>query len=363
MGLRFRKSIKICKGVSINLGTKGASLSLGKRGARYTIGTSGRRTATVGIPGTGLSYSKSFSSSKKIKSSSAANASGKAQTSGKAQVNSEAAQAAVNEQIEYLDRIRKIHTVCDEPIDWNALAASMPPFEYGTQGPLAAQAAKDYENFRPKFSERLFKKKGEARKQALFEAIQTAAAKDAEQYNEWKDGKEFAARILNGDTDAYLEAIEEGNPFEDFAEYGSDFEFGTEQSNRIEVEFEVKSDGVVPQRIRSLTPTGRLSEKDITKTQFYDYTQDFVCSTAIRLAREMFALLPVETVLVHAVDKVLNTATGLEGEVTILSVEFVRSRFQGVNFERIDCSDFVCNFRHNMDFAKTAGFREVEPLS
>lgn len=56
MGVRFRKSVKICKGVRVNFSKSGASLSLGGRGHRVTMGKRGTR-ATFGIPGTGLSYS------------------------------------------------------------------------------------------------------------------------------------------------------------------------------------------------------------------------------------------------------------------------------------------------------------------
>jgi hypothetical protein len=56
MGLRFRKSIKIAHGVRLNVGLKRASLSFGHRGFSYNIGSKGSRV-TVGIPGSGLSYS------------------------------------------------------------------------------------------------------------------------------------------------------------------------------------------------------------------------------------------------------------------------------------------------------------------
>ena len=58
MGFRFRKSVRLGKGVRINLGKRGASLSLGGRGA--TVNLSGRGVrSTVGIPGTGISYTTS----------------------------------------------------------------------------------------------------------------------------------------------------------------------------------------------------------------------------------------------------------------------------------------------------------------
>lgn len=57
MGLKFRKSKKIAPGIRLNVGKKGASVTFGGKGARYTVSTSGRRTKSVSIPGTGISYS------------------------------------------------------------------------------------------------------------------------------------------------------------------------------------------------------------------------------------------------------------------------------------------------------------------
>jgi tetratricopeptide (TPR) repeat protein len=56
MGVRFRRSIRVGPGVRLNLGLTGVGASFGVRGARYSVHSSGRRTRTVGIPGTGLSY-------------------------------------------------------------------------------------------------------------------------------------------------------------------------------------------------------------------------------------------------------------------------------------------------------------------
>lgn len=57
MGFKFRKSIKILPGVRVNVSNKGvSSVSVGKRGAKVNIGKKGVRN-TVGIPGSGLSYS------------------------------------------------------------------------------------------------------------------------------------------------------------------------------------------------------------------------------------------------------------------------------------------------------------------
>jgi len=59
MGFRIRKSFKIAPGVRFNISKSGVGTSLGVRGARYSIHSSGRRTTSVGIPGTGMSYVQS----------------------------------------------------------------------------------------------------------------------------------------------------------------------------------------------------------------------------------------------------------------------------------------------------------------
>lgn len=59
MGLRFRKSFKVAPGVKVNVGKKSAGVSIGGKGARISTNTSGRKTTTVGIPGSGLSYTHS----------------------------------------------------------------------------------------------------------------------------------------------------------------------------------------------------------------------------------------------------------------------------------------------------------------
>ena len=60
MGFRFRKSIKIFSGLRLNLSKSGPSISIGGRGHSVNISSRGSRV-NIGIPGTGLSYSRSFS--------------------------------------------------------------------------------------------------------------------------------------------------------------------------------------------------------------------------------------------------------------------------------------------------------------
>src|SRR5689334_4179639 len=57
MGLRYRSSIRLARGLRINLWKSGASLSVGQPAATVNLGNRGVRS-TVGLPGSGISYSE-----------------------------------------------------------------------------------------------------------------------------------------------------------------------------------------------------------------------------------------------------------------------------------------------------------------
>lgn len=56
MGLRFQRRIKVLPGVHLNLSLSGVGVSVGGRGAHVGLTARGRNSASVGLPGTGLSW-------------------------------------------------------------------------------------------------------------------------------------------------------------------------------------------------------------------------------------------------------------------------------------------------------------------
>lgn len=292
MGLNFRKSISLLPGVKLNLNKKSAGLSFGVKGARYSINTNGQRRATVGIPGTGISYTKTFGDKKKS-----------AKTDRAKKKELEKNQEVVQDYNEQVGEIIGIHRVGVDAIDWNRV-----------------------ETIPRKLS-----------------GLQT--------------------RVLEGDIDAYYEVIEEVEPFAELVDFGSEFELGTENPHLMVAEFNIKEEDVIPDTMVTLTEAGNVSEKKMTKTAYYEMMQDYVCSVMIRIARDMFALLPVDKVIVHAVDNALNTATGNQEEVTYVSVIFDRATFNKINLDAIDPSDSLSNFEYNMKFGKTTGFKPVVKLT
>ncbi len=292
MGLNFRKSISLLPGVKLNLNKKSAGLSFGVKGARYSINTNGDRRATVGIPGTGISYTKTFGNKKKD-----------AKTDRAKKKELEKNQEVVQEYNEQVDEIIGIHRTGVDAIDWNRV-----------------------ETIPRKLS-----------------GLQT--------------------RVLEGDVDAYYEVIESVEPFAELVDFGSQFELGTENPKCMVAEFNIREEDVIPDTMVTLTETGKVSEKKMTKTAYYEMMQDYVCSVMIRIARDMFALLPIDKVIVHAVDNALNTATGNQEEVTYVSVIFDRETFEKINLDAIDPSDSLINFEYNMKFGKTTGFKPIVKLT
>ena len=62
MGFRFQKRIKILPGVRINLSKTGLSTSFGGKGMTVNV-RDGNVKTTVGLPGSGMSYSESTKTS------------------------------------------------------------------------------------------------------------------------------------------------------------------------------------------------------------------------------------------------------------------------------------------------------------
>lgn len=64
MGFRFRKSVKLGKGVKLNLGKKSAGVSFGGKHGGISINSKSGARGRVSIPGTGVSYSTKLSGGK-----------------------------------------------------------------------------------------------------------------------------------------------------------------------------------------------------------------------------------------------------------------------------------------------------------
>ena len=303
MGLRFRKTISLLPGVRLNISKSGVGVSAGVPGLRGSINTSGRVTGTASIPGTGVSYVKTkkiFGNKKK--DSKTKDTKAKSDTKSKAKTKAE---KAVEEEVKSAKskaekRVKRhinaaslvaIHKIADKLIDWKKVAES----------PVAPEGY-------------------DQRRWAYFYSL--------------------APDVLNGDIDTYLKLIYEVNPLDDLLDYGDNFEFGTDDPDRMEVEF-VINDELLEE-----------SRESMSARDFNLLLQDFVCSMALRIARDVFALLPVKNTVVHVV----------MGDSDIFSVDFDRDSMDKIRFDYIDASNTATQFRHAMDFDEKKGFSPITRL-
>lgn len=266
----------------------------------------------------------------------------------------------------YVQMLRTIHLEADEQIDWELIAAQDPETSPNGIGPRERQARKDLDDYRPSLWDKLFgswKRKLQAREQR----VAAARKEDRAAYRAWQERSALASRILAGDRTAYVEAVEKMKPFADLAQFGSEFTCYlaelAEGSEVLTVEFLVHSQKVIPHEAKSLTKTGKLSVSKLPVTRYHSLEQDYVCSTIFRIARDAFALLPLEEIIVHATDYQLNEAVGRMELVTILSVRIERKVLQSLHLPAIDPSEAIKNFEHRMNFLKTKGFRPVDKLA
>ena len=324
MGLRFRKRISILPGVNLNLGKSSASVSVGVPGFRKTFNTKGTVTTSVGLPGTGLYYvdtknpRKEKEKAKKQAEKEAKKTSRKAaapkseapvqeipapeapvqqKTGGRQpfvpQIQRRSIVGAPSSAPQFdRDSLLSIHKTADDSIDWNEVAAS----------PEAPDAS----------------------------------------YNQdmWAYYHSVAADILAGDIDTFLKVIYEVNPLDDLMEYGSEFTFGTDDAALMEVEFIVN------------TATLQGARASMRIAEYNELLQDFISSIAIRISRDIFALLPVQRCIVHAM---------LQDE-TVLSVCFDRAAMEKIRFGFIDPSDTIARFRHNMNTGPSGSLGPVDRI-
>jgi len=272
----------------------------------------------------------------------------------------------------YVDRLRSIHKECGARWDWQEVydqESPEPPIQMQDHEDAASTRLRQ---FSPNLFDKLFgwtKPKIAALNDAVVagrrqDKVEFAEALEAHEEAEkgWQEARALAKRILGGDQEAYLEAIEETQPFSEIRELGSSFSLRVVDKFTVEATLLVNDADVVPSEVKSLLQSGKLSTKKMPKGAYQELYQDYVCSCALRVAGEILALLPVQMVIVSALGNLLNTKTGYIEEQTILSVAIPRETFSGLNLQTVDPSDSMNNFVHRMDFKKTSGFRIVQKI-
>jgi hypothetical protein len=102
------------------------------------------------------------------------------------------------------------------------------------------------------------------------------------------------------------------------------------------------------------------------KGRFHEIYVDYLCGCVLRVAREVFALLPVATVLVTAEADSLDPRTGQKVEQPVLSVATRRASIAQLDFDRLSPPDALENFQRRAEIKasrKTEAFQPIIPLT
>lgn len=198
------------------------------------------------------------------------------------------------------------------------------------------------------------------------EDFQNALSAYTEKKSEWAKMKNLARRIILGEREAYLEALAELGPFGEISNVGSSITFSFHNAKILKGELKAKGRQAIPAEVKTLTATGKVSVKPMPKVRFQEIYQDYICACVLRVAREVFALLPVDTFLITVSVDELDPRTGQIVEQSVLSVAIPRADVLRLDYERLDPSNAMENFLHRGELKasrKTGAFESIIPLT
>lgn len=266
----------------------------------------------------------------------------------------------------YLDFIVSLHRDATNPWDWHAVTVSPEPDVTDDHEEYAMAEVRAY---KPSLMDRMLGRDKE-RLREIYAVVEQAKLRDVatnkERYDQWVWYKRLAEGVLRGDLEAYATVLEYLAPFDELEQSGASVRTVVREPWYVEAFVTVRNEAVVPRDEKKLLANGNVSSKEMSAGKYWAYYQDYVCSAALRVGRELFHLLPLRKAYVHVGAPMLNSATGHYEPTTILSVEFERNELLSLNFSRVDASDAAERFRPNMKFKKTTGFspvQNIEPAS
>ena len=272
-----------------------------------------------------------------------------------------------------IDVICSYHKECSDDWDWETIKNSAPPLKPNKSNKNEYRAQSAFESFKPNIMHKLLKnveikrhnleKRVEEGRQSDEDRYQKETEEFAQNYSEWELSHSLSTKILAGDIQACADAIDQVDIFNEFCKNGSKVVSTINEENLLEVTFLVNGEDVIPSEKKTLLASGKLSVKKMTKSAFYELYQDYVCSITLRIAREIFALLPAHMIILTAEGEQLNTKTGYIETQPIVSVAIPRETLNSLNLSMLDPSDSMDNFIHRMKLLKTKGFQPIERLS
>lgn len=270
---------------------------------------------------------------------------------------------AIKEYESLMFAINNIHKISDGIIDWNQVKKIPEPFNINELGPNAIIEKQIVDAYEPTLIEKTFKSKLEKKKEHLKLQMLDAMKKDEIIYNSWRELIDLAEDMLRGNINAYFKAIKIANPFEELLELGIDFEFGTDDSDIIHVEYVIDSRDIVPYYNLSATKMGVLNKVKLTREQYNSRVSNYIAACAIKISREIFSITPVKSVLVHIVDHKFNTENRQSEKITVISALIDRAKLETLDIDNTTPMELIKNFKLNMEFSLEEGLQNIDRIN
>lgn len=259
--------------------------------------------------------------------------------------------------------LTSVHRECSPRIHWPALVQHQPTIDRSETQRLEAQLAA----YRPTLWERLWS--STKRRDGLASDLLAAQARERDAWSqacaESEDIRRTASLVLAGDAEAYNHVVSSSGCLDELEEFGCQHRGGWLNPQTAWTVLKVGGPEIVPTESKSLTASGKLSTRKVPAAAQMETYQDFVCGVALRVARELSAVLPLQGVYCDVRAPLLDTRTGIVQDVVVLSVLCPADRLsQGrVNFDRVDASDLVTTFQHAMKLARGKGLQAVDSVA
>jgi hypothetical protein len=273
----------------------------------------------------------------------------------------------------YLEVLVSVHKDCGEVWDWKALSAASAPIAPVHSAARERGARHELASYKPGFFDRLFGKSKRVQAELQVE-VERAVAADALDHERaladhrraatlWDLRREIALGVLREEPAAYRRALEHVDPFSELADFKTRVVVAAIEPTVVSLACHLEDEELVPKEEIKLTAASKVSTKEMPAGRYWSLHQDFICSCALRAARETFAALPVPRVIVNVQATRMDTSTGHLGSQTLLAIHFARTDLQRLNVDAIDPSDSLKNFPHRMKFKKSAGFEPVAEIT
>ncbi|MBQ3574348.1 MAG: DUF4236 domain-containing protein [Clostridia bacterium] len=359
--MRFRKSIRLCKGVKLNLSKSGVSLSTGIRGLSLTTSKKGMWLNTS-LPGTGIydrkqivNFNKKKGTKKSAKTAETAAAKKQSRAALPA-VDMEKARAEADNFNRMIIAVENIHLLPLPGENTAAPQAKPAANERPTMDSVKEALRKEAEGmFRPTLWS--FKSKVE---NYIAENID---ARYEEAMAEWEDREMVNAvredNALNnadgGDIDDFLANAE--LPVECDAQYEFD-----PATNALYLDIDLPEIEDMPDEQAEVMENGEVKITKRTQNEIREGYVSCILGIGVYFAAGIYRLSDeIEDIIVSGYTQRRDSEGDIE-DVYVYSVHFTRPEFEGVGHTKMPPYDFCMGFENRINATSTMLLKQIKPF-